>query len=94
MHQQCCYQVLQDNQVSIGKDGRGRCQDNVFGEWLWWTLKHQYIYLHSFENGRSLRVGLAKWIQCYNLARGHSSLDHKTPDEVNFGLPCPFAEAA
>ncbi len=46
------------------------------------------------ENGRSLRVGLAKWIKYYNLARGHSSLDDKTPDEVYFGLPYPFAEAA
>lgn len=87
-------QVLKDNQVAISMDGRGRCQDNIFVERLWWTLKHQYIYLHSFENGRSLRFGLAKWIQYYNLVRGHSSLDDKTPDEVYFGLPHPFAEAA
>ncbi len=87
-------QVLKDNQVSISMDDRGRCQDNIFVERLWWTFKHQYIYLHSFANGRSLRVGLARWIQYYNLARGHSSLDDKTPDEVYFGLPCPFAEAA
>ncbi|PIE57324.1 MAG: hypothetical protein CSA33_09125 [Desulfobulbus propionicus] len=39
-------QVLQDNQVAISMDGRGRCQDNIFVERLWWTLKHQYIYLH------------------------------------------------
>jgi putative transposase len=87
-------QVLKDNQVAISMDGRGRCQDNIFVERLWWTLKHQYIYLHSFEGGRSLRLGLARWIQYYNLVRGHSSLDDKTPDEVYFGLPCPFAEAA
>ncbi len=65
-----------------------------FIERLWWTLKHQYIYLHAFKNGKSLRFGLAKWIQYYHLARGHSSLEDKTPDEVYFGLPCPFAEAA
>ncbi len=87
-------QVLKDYQVSISMDGRGRCQDIFFIERLWWTLKHQYIYLHSFENGRSLRVGPARWIEYYNLSRGHSSIDDKTPDEVYFGLPCPFAEAA
>ncbi|PIE58514.1 MAG: hypothetical protein CSA33_02295 [Desulfobulbus propionicus] len=93
-HQQRCYPGSPDNQVSIGMDGQGRCQDNIIVERLWWTLKHQYIYLHSFESGRSLPVGLAKWIQYYNLARGHSSLDDKTPDEFYFGLPYPFAEAA
>ncbi len=87
-------QVLKDNQVAISMDGQGRCQDNIFVERLWWTLKHQYIYLHSSDNGRSLRLGLAKSIQYYNLVRGHCSLDDKTPDEVYYGLPCPFAEAA
>ena len=86
--------VLKDNQVAISMDGRGRCQDNIFVERLWWTLKHQFIYLHSFDTGKSLRRRLAKWIQYYNLVRGHSSLDDKTPDEVYFGLPRPFAEAA
>ncbi|PIE58511.1 MAG: hypothetical protein CSA33_02280 [Desulfobulbus propionicus] len=68
--------------------------ENIFGERLWWTLEHLYIYLYSFENGRSLRVFLAKWIKYYKLARGHSSLDDKTPDEVYFGLSSPFAGAA
>jgi putative transposase len=86
--------VLKDNDIAISMDGRGRCQDNIFIERLWWTLKHQFIYLHSFDTGKSLRRGLGKWIQYYNLVRGHSSLDDKTPDEVYYGLPHPFAEAA
>ena len=87
-------QVLKDKQVAISMDGRGRCQDNIFIERLWWTLKHQYIYLHSFDTGKTLRRGLAGWIQYYNQERGHSSLDDRTPDEVYYGLPHPFAEAA
>ena len=83
-------QALKDHQVAISMDGRGRCQDNIFVERLWWTLKHQFIYLHSFEDGKSLRLGLAKWIQYYS----HSSLDDKTSDEVYFDLPRPFSEAA
>ena len=79
---------------SISMDGRGRCQDNIFVERLWWTLKHQYIYLHSFDSAKSLQRGLAGWIQYYNQERGHSSLDDRTPDEVYYGLPHPFAEAA
>ena len=87
-------QVLEDHHVAISMDGRGRCQDNIFVERLWWTLKHQYIYLHSFDTGKALRRGLAWWIQYYNQERGHSSLDDKTPDEVYCGLPHPYVEAA
>lgn len=86
--------VLIDNKVAISMDGRGRCQDNIFVERLWWTLKHQYIYLHAFDTGKALRQGLGEWLQYYNHDRGHSALDDRTPDEVYHDLPHPFAEAA
>jgi putative transposase len=87
-------QVLKDHQVKISMDGRGRCQDNIFIERLWWTIKHQYLYLRSFDTGRALRQGLAGWVRYYNEKRGHSSLDDRTPDEVYYDIPHPFAEAA
>jgi len=86
--------TLKKHDVKISMDGRGRCQDNIFIERLWWTIKYQYLYLHSFESGLALRRGLAKWISCYNHDRGHSSLDDKTPDEVYYDLPHPFEQAA
>ena len=86
--------TLKEHDIKISMDGRGRCQDNIFIERLWWTIKYQYLYLHSFDNGRTLRYGLAEWINGYNHDRGHSSLDDKTPDEVYYGLPHPFAQAA
>ena len=87
-------QVLRDRGIAISMDGRGRCQDNIFVERLWWTLKHNYLYLHAFDSGTELREGLAEWVRFYNHERGHSSLDDRTPDEVYYGLPHPFAEAA
>ena len=87
-------QILKDRGVAISMDGRGRCQDNIFVERLWWTLKHNYLYLHAFDSGTELREGLAEWVRFYNHERGHSSLDDRTPDEVYYGLPHPFAEAA
>jgi len=86
--------TLKNNGVAISMDGRGRCQDNILVERLWWTIKYQYLYLHSFDNGSDLRRGLASWINGYNYDRGHSSLDSKTPNEVYYGLPLPYAEAA
>jgi putative transposase len=47
--------LLKEHQVKISMDGRRRCQDNIFIERLWWTIKYQYLYLHSFENGLTLR---------------------------------------
>ena len=87
-------QILKDRSVAISMDGRGRCQDNIFVERLWWTLKHSYLYLQAFDSGSELREGLAEWVRFYNYERGHSSLDDRTPDEVYYGLPHPFAEAA
>jgi len=86
--------VLKDNGIAISMDGRRRVQDNIFIERLWWTLKHQYLYLRSFANGSELRVGLRDWFWFYNGERFHQSLDNWTPDEVYYGLPHPLAEAA
>jgi transposase InsO family protein len=50
--------TLKANGIAISMDGRGRCQDNIFIERLWWMLKYQYLYLHSFDTGGKLRSGL------------------------------------
>ena len=87
-------ELLKSHKVQISMDGRGRVQDNIFIERLWWTLKYQYLYLWSFNNGTELRQGLGQWFEFYNSERCHQALDNLTPDEVYFGLPHPFAEAA
>jgi putative transposase len=86
--------VLKSHNVRISMDGHGRVQDNIFIERLWWTLKYQYLYLWSFDNGAELRLGLARWFNFYNTERSHQSLDNRTPDEVYFGLPHPMARVA
>jgi putative transposase len=86
--------VLKEHGIDISMDGRGRAQDNIFIERLWWTLKYNYIYLRSFDNGADLRKGLRGWFSFYNRERFHQTLDNLTPDEVYYGLPHPFAEAA
>jgi len=86
--------VLKSNNIGISMDGRGRVQDNIFIERLWWTLKYHYLYLWSFDDGTQLRLGLRQWFEFYNVERPHQALDNLTPDEVYFNLPHPFAEAA
>ncbi len=86
--------VLKDNDIAISMDGRGRMQDNIFIERLWWTLKYNYLYLRSFADGSELRAGLRDWFGFYNHERSHQALDGRTPDEVYYGLPHPLTEAA
>jgi putative transposase len=86
--------LLKSHGIQISMDGRGRVQDNIFIERLWWSTKYQYLYLWTFDNGVRLRQGLGQWFQLYNQERSHQALDNLTPDEVYFGLPHPFAEAA
>jgi len=50
--------LLDQHQIRISMDGRGRVQDNIFIERLWWTIKYQFLYLWSFDNGSELRIGL------------------------------------
>jgi putative transposase len=76
--------VLKDSGIKISMDGRGRFQDNIFIERLWWTVKHHYLYLRAFENGSELRKGLKYWFGYYNQERFHQSLGGLTPDEVYF----------
>ena len=86
--------TLKDWGVKISMDGRGRCQDNIFIERLWWSLKYNYVYLRDFANGSALRSGLKEWFAFYNRERFHQSLDDLTPDEVYFGLdPKKYAAA-
>lgn len=87
--------LLKEHGIAISMDGRGRVQDNIFIERLWWTLKYQYLYLWSFNDGVELRHGLQRWFRFYNRERFHQALDDLTPDEVYFkNPPRPYAEAA
>jgi putative transposase len=86
--------LLKAHNVQISMDGKGRAQDNIFIERLWWTLKYQYIFLWTFENGTELYKGLRQWFLFYNHERAHQGLDEATPDEVYYRIPHHFKEAA
>jgi putative transposase len=85
---------LTDFGIYTKRECWGRCQDIIFVERLWWTLKHHYLYLHAFDSGIELREGLTEWIRFYNHERGLTYLDDRTPDEVYCDMLHPFAEAA
>lgn len=46
----------------ISMDGKGRCLDNIFIKRLWRSLKYECVYLHAWESGSQVRIGIGRWI--------------------------------
>ena len=76
--------LLKEQEIAISMDGKGRYLDNIMNERLWRTLKHDYLYLHSFDKVLDLKKGLHQFINYYNTSRPHQSLDYRTPNEIYF----------
>jgi putative transposase len=78
-------QRLEDHDIQISMDGRGRALDNVFVERLWRSVKYEEVYFQEYESPRMARQGLSRYFDFYNFERSHQSLDYQTPAEVYFG---------
>ncbi len=68
--------------VSVSRDGKGRCLDNVFVERLWRSVKYEDIYLWRYESVPQLQQGLGQYFPYYNEKRQHQALDYRTPAAV------------
>ena len=78
-------QRLQDAEVKISMDGRGRALDNIFNERLWRTVKYEEVYLKDYASPREARTSLGHYLSFYNHERLHQSLDYQTPAEIHTG---------
>lgn len=76
--------ILQNKQVKISMDSKGRYSDNIFNERLWRTVKYENIYLKHYQNIKEAREGLIEYFDFYNNKRLHSSLNDLTPAQVYF----------
>jgi putative transposase len=86
--------VLLDHRIEISMDGRGRCHDNIFVERLWWTVKHEWVYLRPVANGLEQKRSLTEFFAWYNHRRPHQSLRWQTPDEAYVGSLTAVVAAA
>jgi len=66
--------MLRDHPIEISMDGRGRCHDNIFVERLWWTVKHEWVYLRPAANGIEQKRSLTEFFDWYNPASSHPSI--------------------
>jgi putative transposase len=80
--------LLQNANVKISMDGRGRARDNIFTERLWRSVKYEEVYLHDYASPKEAAQNLSRYIYFYNHLRPHQSLEYKTPAQVyGAGLP-------
>lgn len=62
---------------------KGNCWDNAVAESFFKTLKSEMIYHHSFKTIQEAKLAVFEYIEIwYNRKRLHSSLNYKTPKEV------------
>ena len=72
--------VLEDHNIEISMDGKGRALDNIYVERLWRSFKYEDLYLKSYENMIELKKGVKNYFTFYNTERFHQSLDYMTPE--------------
>ena len=75
---------LQERNIQVSMDGRGRAMDNVFTERLWRSVKYEEVYLHDYQTVQEAKEGISKYLGFYNQERPHQSLDYWTPAEVYY----------
>lgn len=76
--------ILEEKEIKISMDSRGRCMDNIFTERLWRSVKRENVYLKSYRDISEAKNGLTEYFVFCNEKRRHQSLDYKTPAEVYF----------
>jgi putative transposase len=74
---------LEARGITISRDGRGRCLDNIFIERLWRTLKYEEVYLKDYRTVEQARASIGRYFEFYNQRRLHQSLGYRTPAEVH-----------
>ena len=74
--------MLQDHNIAISMNGKGRTIDNIIIERFFRTLKQNDIYISDYQTIKELKEGVKAFIHKYNFKRFHSSLNYQKPMNV------------
>lgn len=66
-------QFLDDQDIKISMDGKGRATDNAWIERFWKSIKTDYIYLNPCNDGFELYEGIQNHIAYYNAKTHHTT---------------------
>jgi putative transposase len=75
-------EYLNEEDIKISMDGKGRAIDNIFIERFWRTLKYDHVYLHPASDGLELYQGVKGYIHYYNHSLHHQGIGRRIPAEL------------
>jgi putative transposase len=75
---------LEDKEIAISQDGRGRVFDNIFVERLWRSVKYEEVYLKEYRTVSVAIQSLGQYFEFYNHQRLHQALNYQVPAVVHF----------
>jgi transposase InsO family protein len=76
-------QVLAGLGISVSMSRTGNCWDNAVAESFFATLKNELVHRRQWSSRDELRSAVFEYVEVfYNRRRMHSSLDYRTPTEV------------
>jgi transposase InsO family protein len=61
-------QLLKDNEIQIGRDGKGCWRDNVFVERLWKSVKYEEVYLKAYDSVSIAKIKLGAHLNFFTPA--------------------------
>jgi transposase InsO family protein len=69
--------------ITVSMSRKGNCWDNAVAESFFATLKNELVHRRDWKTRRELREAVFEYIEVfYNRLRLHSSLNYKTPADV------------
>lgn len=74
--------VVNELEIKLSMDGKGRATDNAFIERLWRSIKYEKIYLNPVSDGILLYKMIQEYFLYYNFSRRHQSIEDKFPYEL------------
>lgn len=75
--------IIKQNQLIGSMSRRGNCWDNAIAESFFHSLKTELVHVNHYKTRREASQSIFQYIEgYYNQKRIHSSIDYKTPFEV------------
>jgi len=72
-------EILQEHNIKVSMNGKGRSIDNIIMERFFRTLKYNCIFINDFKDVKELKRGIDDYINHYNYRIFHSSIGYKKP---------------
>jgi len=73
---------LEQEEIQISMDGKGRAIDNIFIERFWRSLKYDHVYIFPADDGLDLYKGLKGYFHYYNNELAHQGIGRQTPAKL------------